>query len=1049
MFKKVVAAALSCALMAPMLSALPQVQAEEEPDPFLIGTWFGSWVDHLADDPELLKTVFDDMEAAGVNYILNTGWQGDEGNAPLAEQCVSRDMYFTAAGPSISHNLGATDQQVQDFVAANKDLTNCLGYHLYDEPRDTLFPAVAKAFNKIKAADPDKFVTMNLLPSYGVLPSVGQQVQMGDSYEAYVQGWVDAVGAENLEYLSFDHYPFRAGGDSDTYFKDLEVIRKVAYRNGKLKTANFLQTGSWSGMRNPTAGEQRWNMYTSLAYGIKNPNYFCWMAPEYVAPPNGEGMLDHVVDREGNHTVLYEPAKQINSEVTALGPILMQVDAIHVYHTASTPKGVPSYPANYFIQPDNTTDDAIVSLMKCKDGSGYYVMIVNKNYSAEKSLSFTLDTEAVGITGVKEISKETGKPVACDYADGVLSATFAPGDGRLFKLEGNVDIPDPLQAPQASKRSGLYNDAVEVSLVSAVPEADIYYTLDGTYPDATKTKYEGPITIGSDTEDGQYLLRAVAVRGNEISEAAEYEYVVVNGPKNVALNKPVTFSCEVTGSKGTTDVINDGIYDEWYYVGANESGPQWAQIDFGKEYTIDRVNMCIYRTWGIWGAIIQFSNDPTFETGVTTVFNNDQDGNAGQGIGPDENYYTEDYYGTDFTFEPVTARYMRCWNEGNWGNGSMTWTEIQAYTASSTASGEALDTGSLENWQVAGGGTWVTEDGFIKQTDLDEAHANWNRSLTYTKKTYKNFILEGTFQFDTNDPAAWGFAGFGIRKNEIGDTQDTKGSGFYVAVEPKGRALVWLPGTGEMAYDGETYIPGFDITKPFDIKIVVLDDMISVSVNGTPVMTASGSDVKVSDGYLSIHAGLLPITVGNLKVRELEPLDIQVEQALKSTNPVAGVEVDSGTALEQAVAQLPGTATVTDTAEKTHTLNVVWTCPEYDGATAGTYTFLGSFDALPDGVVNTYGLTLRAQVTVKEKATAPSDTATSDGSGETTGSVTPSGPSETDASATEATGGTATTTTQTAPATGATGGILWPLLAALGAALGLTGVVYRKRARRA
>ena len=1114
MLKRILSLTLSCALLIPtaMLgSIVSNASGEEETDPFLIGAWFGNPVSSYLSDEQ-----FQLMKDANINYFINNNSMDTAnvaGNTAISELCAKYGMTFTAAISEVTHGTTHSDAVLEKLVNENKDLANCSSYYLTDEPTDSLIPAQATEYNKIKALDSSKFVYANLLPSYGLLPSMGTNVKMSGSYEEYVTSWVNAVGAENLEYLSYDHYPFRASSTSDTYFNDLEVIRKVAYQNGGIKTSCFLQSGTWNGMRLPSVGEQTWNMYTALAYGIKNINYFCWKGPAYLAPPAGEGMLDHVIDQDGNPTALYEPAKKINAEVTALGPTLMKVDAVHVYHTANVPTGATALPYNYFIKP-STGDDSIISLMKCKDGSGYYIMLVNKSMDTAKTLSFNIST-GVGITGIKEVSKTTGKEVDCNYSGDVLTADFEAGEGRLFKLAGDVVIPDPVQAPEVQLKSGIYNGAQTVAMTTSVLGADIYYTLDGTYPTASKQKYTGPITIGSDTEDGEYFLRAVAVKDGDISEITECQYIINNGSKNVALNKPLTFQTTASGSGGrSVSVVNDGVYDVWSYL-ETEDNTHWAQVDFGKSYTINKANICCYHDWnpdkvliqfsddptfttgvttvfnsdrdntygqgagsdvgyadsetghdfnfnpvtarymrvwssGNWGAgskaifeeiqaytapigtpvnvalnkpvsflkpmsytgsssanvvndgvynpgsyagtsdgtnwaqidfgasytvdranvciyhdwnpnrvLIQFSDDPTFATGVTTVFNSDKENTYGQGAGTDE-LYADSETGHNFSFQPVTARYMRVWNSGNWGAGSAVFEEIQAYTVDET-SGNVLDTSSLADWQVTGGGTWTASNGTIIQSDNDTSHSNWDRSLTYTKKTYKSFIAEATFKLDTTDAAAWGFMGIGVRKKNITDIQSTANSGFYISVEPKGRALIWVPGTGEVGSTTAT-IAGFDITSSFTMKVAVIGDLVSISINDVPITTYQSSAFAESDGYLSIHSGLLPIEVSNFTVKEVEPESITFEQAIDSVGMIDSFNVAYQTGKDDVIAKLPAKIDVTDTAGKTHSLDVSWDSDNYNKDAVGSYNFVGTIKNLPDGLLNVYDLSTTVNV---------------------------------------------------------------------------------------
>ena len=59
---------------------------------------------------------------------------------------------------------------------------------------------------------------------------------------------------------------------------------------------------------------------------------------------------------------------------------------------------------------------------------------------------------------------------------------------------GRYQIP-----PTLSKSSGLYSNNLSLILSSKLPEADIYYTLDGEIPDKTSTLYSSPIPINNTT----------------------------------------------------------------------------------------------------------------------------------------------------------------------------------------------------------------------------------------------------------------------------------------------------------------------------------------------------------------------------------------------------------------------------------------------------------------------------------------------------------------------------------------------------------------------
>ncbi len=92
-----------------------------------------------------------------------------------------------------------------------------------------------------------------------------------------------------------------------------------------------------------------------------------------------------------------------------------------------------------------------------------------------------------------------------------ITVTYTPGE---------VAVARPVATPPA----GFYTEAQSVALTCATEGAEIYYTLDGTEPDATKTRYTAAVSIDKNT-----TLKAVAVKGQDVSSVltAEYTFPVV------------------------------------------------------------------------------------------------------------------------------------------------------------------------------------------------------------------------------------------------------------------------------------------------------------------------------------------------------------------------------------------------------------------------------------------------------------------------------------------------------------------------------------------
>ena len=147
------------------------------------------------------------------------------------------------------------------------------------------------------------------------------------------------------------------------------------------------------------------------------------------------------------------------------------------------------------------------------------------------------------------------------------------------------------------------------------------------------------------------------------------DFLVSAGTVNLARNKKVTAS-DNNPIVGTLDMINDGDKDgnegSWVELGP---GKQWAQIDLAKSANIFAVLVWhfhaqarVYRD-----VVVQVSDDPTFRSGATTIFNSDFHNELGLGAGKDLNY-VETYQGKLIDAKGVKGRYVRFYSNGNTAN---------------------------------------------------------------------------------------------------------------------------------------------------------------------------------------------------------------------------------------------------------------------------------------------------------------------------------------------------------------------------------------------
>ncbi|RKY10349.1 MAG: hypothetical protein DRP65_06765 [Planctomycetota bacterium] len=152
------------------------------------------------------------------------------------------------------------------------------------------------------------------------------------------------------------------------------------------------------------------------------------------------------------------------------------------------------------------------------------------------------------------------------------------------------------------------------------------------------------------------------------------------GTENIAFGKPVS-STDDEPIIGEIEYITDGDKSaaDGSYV---ELGPfvQHITIDLGAEYDIYAVLFWHYHKQATvyFDVIVQVSNDPDFITGVTTLFNNDDDNSAGLGVGQDLNY-VETHEGKLVDAKGTRARYVRLYSNGNNRNELNHYIEVEVF----------------------------------------------------------------------------------------------------------------------------------------------------------------------------------------------------------------------------------------------------------------------------------------------------------------------------------------------------------------------------------
>ena len=155
---------------------------------------------------------------------------------------------------------------------------------------------------------------------------------------------------------------------------------------------------------------------------------------------------------------------------------------------------------------------------------------------------------------------------------------------------------------------------------------------------------------------------------------------VPKGTANLALGKKVTSSDEnpIIGQvKFVTDGNKEGSEQSYVELAP---GKQWVQIDLEKPSKVYAVYLWHYfrEARSFHDVIIQVADDAKFTKNVHTVYNTDQDGSLGLGVGKNTPYI-ETYFGKLVDAKGVKGRFVRLYSNGNTANDLNHYVEVEVF----------------------------------------------------------------------------------------------------------------------------------------------------------------------------------------------------------------------------------------------------------------------------------------------------------------------------------------------------------------------------------
>jgi hypothetical protein len=240
-----------------------------------------------------------------------------EQNVAVLDLCRALDLRAVVYDPRMPRSLAAPGAKgaIDAIVATYHRHPALMAYFVTDEPSAAEFAGLGEVAAYLKTMDPDHPAYVNLFPIHA--DPVGQ---LGaGTYEEYVGRFVKQV---DPFVISYDHYPFRDGGDNPQYFTNLAIIRNASI-SSKRPFWNIAQLVKHYDYRALTEPELRFQAMQTLAFGGKGLLWYTYWYPGEPNPTVDHAMIAH----DGTPTREYAWIKSINADARAIGNELMACES--------------------------------------------------------------------------------------------------------------------------------------------------------------------------------------------------------------------------------------------------------------------------------------------------------------------------------------------------------------------------------------------------------------------------------------------------------------------------------------------------------------------------------------------------------------------------------------------------------------------------------------------------------------------------------------------------------------------------------------------------
>lgn len=371
---------------------------------------------------------YNEIKAAGFNVVLGGNDVLDmPANAAMLDAAAAVgglrvlpvDTRISNATPCAGwqDRVRATLREYQAYPAFK-------GFRVDDEPNPVFFPRYRMITDELRAAAPQDLTHYNLVPVYAA--------NRDAAYREHVARYVQQI---DPTFVSFDHYPLLTDGTMRaTYFLNHRRIREAGLAAG-LPTWTYIQAVDHWNIKRPNRAELAWQIYMSLAYGIKGIQYFT-----YWTPVNASDFVfgAALIDKQGNQTQVYRDAAALNNNhLQPVGRQLKHLVSESVVHANESPLplGAVGFTASAQLRAVSGGAVVIGQFRQPSADARRWLLVGNRAWNAATNITVTIQS-SVGAVSEFDVASRTYRPVSLNNTSNgrTFTASFPEGGGRLYLL---------------------------------------------------------------------------------------------------------------------------------------------------------------------------------------------------------------------------------------------------------------------------------------------------------------------------------------------------------------------------------------------------------------------------------------------------------------------------------------------------------------------------------------------------------------------------------------------------------------------------------------